>query len=206
MNPEYLLQFEEAKKFTKEMGLECPEFILEPELDFTAEDRLLLINAILYEVYTRSKLRIEDVAMKCFWISRDLQSFLKARFDLNSVVTSGYVHSNGLSFYRESKESIRERLNNPNHNSPIGFHTWLTLTNHLVLDLTMAPTLWIEQMSAGLEASVEDHKKIAWFDYRVTDRKFIYYEPVFLGYEYFNKVTVTPRLNFLFNGGDAKNE
>jgi len=197
MNSNYLTQFDEAIRFTKEMGLECPDFVLEPELDFTPEDRLLLVNAILYEVYTRSKLHIEDVALKCFLMSKELQTYLKTRFDLNSVVTSGYLYSTGVPIYHESKESIRERLINPNHDSPIRFHTWLTLTDHLVLDLTLAPTMYLEKVSAGIEASAENAMKMAWFDYRVSDKKFGCYEPVFLGYEYFTKITVKPRLFFV---------
>jgi hypothetical protein len=198
MNPEYLSQFDQAISFTREMGLNCPEFILEPELEFNQEDRECLINAILDEVYVKSKLRIEDVAMKCFWMSKDLKDFLKKRFDLNSVVTSGYLHSSGLTIYHESKESIRERLTNPNHNSPIQFHTWVTLTNHLVLDLTLPPTMWFEGASKGIRTNKENAKKMAWFDYRITDKKFAYYEPVFLGYDYFIKANVRPRLQFFF--------
>lgn len=202
MNLDYLTQFDDAIKFTEELGLQRPDFEFEPELDFTPRDRLHLINAILFEVYTKSKHRIEDVALKCFLMSKQLQSYLKSRFDLNSVVTSGYVYSTGVPIYHESKESIKERLINPSHNSPIRFHTWLTLTNHLVLDLTLAPTMWLEQRSAGIEASVENAKKMAWFDYRVLERRFGYYEPIFLGYEYFTKITVNPGLHFWFNNGD----
>jgi hypothetical protein len=202
MNAEYLFQFEQAQIFTKEMGLECPEFVLEPELDFTQRDREDLINAILYEVYTRSKLRVEDLASKCFWKSQELKSFLKERFDLNSVVTSGYLYSSGFTVYHEAKESIRERLTNHCRSDEIKFHTWVTLTNHLVLDLTLPPTMWMEQMAVGIQAPKEDAKKMAWYDYRITPKKICYYEPVFLGYEYFTKINVKPRLHLLFKDNE----
>lgn len=122
-NRNYVRNFDKSIDFTQSLGLECPSFTTVPEFSFSENDKQDLINAILHEVYIDSKMQVEDVALKCFWMSNLLQKFLKRRMDLDSIVTSGYLYANNLQLYYESKNSIKRRLKDDSYNHPVKFHT-----------------------------------------------------------------------------------
>jgi hypothetical protein len=190
----YFNNFKESVEFTQEMGLALPLFEINPDVSY---DVPFLSNYILNELYTHSKFQIEDVAQKCFLLSKHLQSFLKLRCNIPSIITSGCLFENGFQVYGEEKEKIKARLNSKGTFPPVKFHTWLTLKNFDVVDITYQPTLWYYYKIKGQEVNEEEFKKLIWFHSSKESGDSLCYKPMFLGYEYFEKVKIAYRLSFI---------
>jgi hypothetical protein len=155
-----------------------------------SDEKQKIIDIILYHFYEKKNLEIEDLTLKCFWISNILRDFLKEAFGINSIITTGNVYVNKLRVNYESYSSIRKRLLIADYIAPIKFHTWLTLDNLDVIDLTLAPNMWIDGIKNGSILNRKDYEKIVWNSTKKIDKKGIIYEPKIIGYEYFNKINV----------------
>lgn len=184
----YEYNFCKAISNTKKLGLKPIDDFENEEFRFSLEDREEIINIILHQVYSVEKLQIEDLALKCFLISNQLQIFLRKYFEIDSIITTGNIYINKLQIHYEKYSMLKQRLNNPNFNEQIKFHTWLTLKNLDVIDLTLAPNIWFDHKLSGTELKREDYEKIAWVETKDTNRKGVIYEPKILGYEYLEKI------------------
>lgn len=193
---DYKLNFKKAVKFTKEMNLSLPEIPEFKQAKLTTLYKQFLINDILTEIYGNNKLKIEDVALKCFWVSRQLQYYLKKEYDLDSIITSGTVYGKKRLIYHESKSEIKRRLSDSTYCDPAKFHTWLTLETYEVIDLVLPASMWLEFGRIN-EGSEEEAKKVAWFDPENSDTNGLFYKPVFIGYDYFKIADIRPKLHFI---------
>ncbi len=191
---DYLVNFKESVEFTKDMGLALPQFEINPDVSY---DVPLLSNYILHELYSHSKLQIEDVVQKCFLLSKQLQNFLKLRCNIPSIITSGSLFENGFQVYGEEKDKIRERLNLNVISPPVKFHTWLTLDNFDVVDITYPATLWYYYKTKDCDVDENEFKKIIWFHPFKDSCENLCYKPLFLGNEYFEKVKIAYRMSFI---------
>lgn len=195
---DYLENVENAFAFTEKLGLEVPNFNFDRNLVISNEEKQILINSIVDKIYNIDELNIEDVALKCYLMSKEIQSFLYDKFSINSLITNGYTYIRLNKVYRkfnfESKKSINKRLTDKNFNEPIKFHTWLTLINYDIIDVTFLPTFWAITDNSCF-SSYEEVKKILWSS-PSQNYSGISYKPIFVGYDYFNKVNINPKIHF----------
>jgi hypothetical protein len=191
---DYLKNFNEAIAFTKELSLPIPEIRQNQSIYY---DKVLLSDYILYELYTNSKFQLENVAQKCFFISKQLQDFFKIRCNIHSVITSGCLFENGFQIYGEEKQKIKERLDSNEIGPPVKFHTWLTLDNYDVVDITYPATIWFDMKIHNCEVNDSDFKKLVWYHPFSDSTENLCYKPLFIGNEYFERVKIAYRLGYL---------
>ncbi|MDP4208431.1 MAG: hypothetical protein Q8928_06415 [Bacteroidota bacterium] len=196
----YLNNFGEAIKFNQSLGLPIPNFTPKPGLVF---DKVAISNYVLHNLYLLSDLQLEDVAQKCFIYSKQLQDFLKERCNINSIITSGCLFENGFRLFGDEKGNIAERLKSDKVGPPVKFHTWLTLENYDVVDITYPASLWLDLKMHNCETSSdEDYKKLVWYSPLPANSEGLCYKPLFLGYDYFERVKIAFRLGFLIKQQD----
>jgi len=196
----YLQNFNEAIKFNQSLGLPIPNYTPKPSIVF---DKAAISNYVLHNLYLLSNLQLEDVAQKCFIYSKQLQDFLKIRCNINSIITSGCLFENGFRLFGDEKENIADRLNSNQAGPPVKFHTWLTLENYDVVDITYPASLWLDLKMHNREiTSDEDYKKLVWSHPIPRQTEGLCYKPIFLGYDYFEKVKIAFRLSYLIKQQD----
>ena len=196
---DYVANFNKAYEYTKELGLELPKFNIDVSLykDILDFDKALGHN-ITVELFEKSNLQLEDLVANCFPMSLQLQSYLGKR-GINSIITSGIVYDTTLNkaIFEEPKETIEYRLSNPSaeiHNPR--FHTWITLENLLVVDITLPATLWFTLLKLNKSIERKNFQGIICVSPETNYQQNSYcYKPLFLGYDYFNKVKITPQLD-----------
>ena len=191
---DYEYNFSKAISNTKNLGLKPINNFEIEKFSFSSEERQKIINIILHQIYSVDNLQIEDLALKCFLISNQLQAFLKKHFEIDSVITTGNIYMNRLQIHYEKYSVLKQRLNNPNFKKQIKFHTWLTLKNLDIIDLTLAPNLWLDFKMSGTELKREDYEKITWIEAKNIDRKGAVYEPKIIGYEYIERINKPVKL------------
>lgn len=191
---DYRYNFGKAIKNSQKIGLNDFDNFQIKEFQFTQEDKQNIINLILHQIYINQNYRIEDLALKCFIISNDLKDYLNENFGINSVITTGNVYVNKLRMNYEPYSVLIKRLTSKNYNTPIKFHTWLTLENLDIIDLTFAPNLWIDAAMSGTNLNRKDYEKIVWNTTNKIDKNGIIYEPKIIGYEYFEKINIPLKL------------
>jgi len=190
----YSYNFNKALKNTEKLGLAPISDFEINSIEFSFEKKQELINIILHQIYTVEKMNIEDLALKCFFISIQLQKFLKDNFKINSVLTTGNVYVNKLQIHYEEYSFLKERLKSKQFNDPIKFHSWLTLENLDVIDITLAPNMWIDSMISGTELRREDYEKIAWVQTKEVNKNGAVYEPKIVGKEYIERINTPKRV------------
>ena len=187
---DYRFNFEKAINNSRKIGLNKIDNFEIKQFQFTEEYKQDLINLILTQVYTIQNCKIEDLALKCCFVSKDLKDYLKENFGINSVITTGNVYVNKLQINYEPYSKLKKRLSNKNYNAPIKFHTWLTLENLDVIDLTFAPNMWLDAKMCGRNLNREDYEKIGWISINRVDKNGAVYEPKIVGSEYFKRINI----------------
>jgi hypothetical protein len=191
---DYSYNFNQALINTTKLGLAPISGFEINSIEFSSEKRQELINVILHKIYTIENMNIEDLALKCFFMSIQLQKFLKDNFEINSVLTTGNVYVNKLQIHYEDYSVLKKRLKNKQFDDPIKFHSWLTLENLDVIDITFAPNVWIDLVMSGAELRREDYEKIAWIQTKEVDKSGAIYEPKILGKEYVERINAPIRV------------
>lgn len=193
-NADYVHNFLKAVEFTKKLDLPLPSFRQDENLSFSKEERGELCNQILDEFYFARRFQLEDMALNCWARSKDLQQYLLEQHDLPSTITNGNVFAGSRQLFYESTKSIKYRLVDKLPQSPPRFHTWLTLPNFSVIDITFAPTLWLEFNLAGQRKPMNEHQRISWYDHWEVPREQLFYQPIFLGSDFFTRIKITPKV------------
>ncbi len=194
INVNYRKNFIKAERFTRTLGIEPPNFIYDPSFERTEGEKQEVANALTYYFYEYRKLNLENMAGLCMVRSHEIQDFLRDQFSVNTVITNGNVYDyNYHNTFSESKSAIKKRLFEKQL-TKIGFHTWLTLPNYEVIDVTIGPTMWA-QYDQSLSTE-EKYRSIVWTQ-PLTDRKPFIYKPQFLGYEYFKQIPIAAELRHI---------
>lgn len=168
------------------------------EIEFNPADKQEIIDLILYQIYEVDKLQIEDLALKCFLLSKDLKKFLEIKLGIKSYLTTGNVYLNKMHFHYESFSKMKKRIENNSFCGAINSHTWLTLENYDIIDATIAPNMWIEYLNSGLDLLKGDYKKILWFSTDIVNKKGMIYEPKIIGYKYFETIHLPVKIYNLY--------
>lgn len=193
-NADYVRNFSKAVEFTKKLRLDLPGFSQDESLSFSKDERDALCDQILDEFYAVRGYKLEDMAFNCWLRSKDLQQHLLERHNLPSTITSGNVFAGNRQLFYESTRSIKYRLADGSPQSPPQFHTWLTLPNFSVIDITFAPSIWFETRFAGQGRPSSEYQKMSWYNHWEIPKEQLFYQPIFLGYDFFNKVSIIPKV------------
>lgn len=131
--------------------------------------------------------------------------FLKQKYGIQPILTSGSLLRNGNVYIHQSKEEIAGLLRNGDSNVGLAkFHTWLTLANY-VLDITIMTTEWlIDETRGDYRYPCDKYCQIIALDYMSRKNKFFSYHPVFLGEDYFNHVRFIPKEHKVIFNPDPK--
>ena len=164
------------------------------KFSYLPEYKKFIINEILNQIYSVKRLQLEDLALKCSIVSKELQEFLKIQFDINSVVTIGNVYLNKLRYYHEPLSTLKERLTKNDFEKPFNAHVWLTLENGDIIDLTIGPSMWLEHKISGSEPDRNNFEKVYWISTQKFDKKLFVYKPLLIGYDYFEKINLPVKL------------
>lgn len=178
----------------KDLGLTYNQNFSINDFTFPQSDKEQITDYILKSVYNVSKYQLEDLTQKCFLVSHSLQSFLQKSLGIKSIVTTGNIYSHKMRINYEALKSLKRRLSDPSYMPPFKGHTWLTLENHDVIDLGFAPNMWLEKVSGGTIEPRENYQKIVWTDTEHKDRNALVYEPLIIGYNYFERIELPVRL------------
>lgn len=191
---DYSYNLEKALINTQRLGLkiDCLDF---QSFIFDLVGRENIINTLLYQIYNIDNLRLEDVALKCNIMSKLCQSYLKKTFNINSIITIGNVYVNKSHYYYEPLSILKIRIYNTDINTPFNSHVWLTLENKDILDITFPPNEAFRQIQSGEILNRNDWGKLVWTPTHTIDKRGIVYQPLLLGYEYFEKVNLVPRIH-----------
>lgn len=184
----YRFNMEAAFAFTKHMGLSIKDINIEKPL-IAIES---IIDCILEEFYIIRGETLIDFTNKCYQKSIEIQSFLLDKMKINSILTTGNVYKNGKQYYHENKDIISSRIKSSNEHPIPRFHTWLTIGDHIV-DFVLKPSEWYAEIKEGKIIKNENLYKVA-YRVHIANNLNPYYEPVFLGIDYFNKVRFKYRI------------
>jgi hypothetical protein len=191
---DYEQNLENAFSFTAKLGLNTPNFTLCKEKMYSRMEQSEISDAVVSALYYKNY-DLSDVALQCFVWSHKLQLFLKEVYNIESLLTSGFLFQNGYPVFSESKRNIKNRLSNQNICTPVKFHTWLTLDNLMVIDMTYLPSIWFRNLYKGAtHMKEEDYQKILWHNPLVLEDRSFCFKPIFVGHEYFEKVHVVPEV------------
>ncbi len=192
----YPLHFTNALNRSKRIDLQEYAKFEYKDFTFNEEQKAHIINDILTQLYEVNKYSIEDVALKCMFFSNELSKFLKDSYNLESYVTSGNVYVNKLRINYESLGSVYKRLRDKNYFPSIKFHCWLTLQNYDIIDITIVPNLFIEDLGRRTIAP-DAYQKVLWINKGKFDKKGVVYKPTIIGYDYFNKIKLPLNIQFI---------
>lgn len=151
---------------------------------------------ILNQIYAVQKLEIEDLALKCTWVSQALREFILKNYGLNSFVTTGNLYHSKLPINYEGFSTMKRRLRDQDFAPPCRSHTWLTLENLDIVDLTLGPNMAIVKLHLGNEIVRKDYEKLLWMKTRNFDKNGLVYEPKIIGSEYFKKINLPHTIYF----------
>lgn len=180
----YQSNIKKAFKNTEALGLKPCSSFEESSVVYDDGTRQVIINEIITYFYNEKKYNVGDIALKCFWVSQELQAFLKNRFNIVSHITTGNVYGAKLRINYESLTDLKKRLTH-SIQTPIKSHTWLTLENHTIIDLTIPANMYLEFNDPNFLY------KVGWVTIPFDKNSFVY-EPLIMGYEYFEKIKVKP--------------
>jgi len=184
----YKKNFKAAVRRSQNLGLFTNQSFSIQDMEFSISDKEQIVGLILEAVYDVGKFQLEDLAHKCFIVSNYLQKFLYQNLEINSVVTTGNLYNNRLQINYEPLKSLKRRLKDSLYTPIFKGHAWLTLENMDVIDLSIVPNMWLEGISLGELELRENYQKIVWTDTKHEDRKSLVYEPLIIGFEYFEKI------------------
>lgn len=191
---DYSHNFKKALINTEKLGLNQIDDFSRINSSYLPNYKQFIINEILNQVYSVKMLQLEDLALKCNLVSKELQEYLKIQFDINSVITIGNVYLDKLRKNYEPLSVLKKRLNNKDFDKPFSAHVWLTLENLDIIDLTIAPSIWLEKIMSGIEPDRSDFERVLWISTEKFSKKLYVYEPLLVGYEYFDKATLPIKL------------
>ena len=187
----YIRNFTDAQKYTSNLGLTIPKFNYDPEFELSDKDKKEIRGFFYHYFYERMSFNLEDLAFKCMRRSNEVKSLLKEVFNIDAVLTNGSVYQDYMNLFDEPKSKIEKRLHQECFET-IDSHTWLTLPNYDVIDITIMPTVWVQY---DRRSETEDNfKGLLWTNLQIDHKPFLY-KPVFLGFEYFEKVKIKPKIH-----------
>lgn len=191
-NTDYEKNLIQAQRYTDQLGLTPINFTYNPSFEQSTIVKKEVGEFLSQYFYTHKQLNLEHMAGRCMIRSREAQEVLKKHFNIDSIITNGWVCDfNYIDTFQESKSIIEKRLKRE-YLGTIGFHSWLTLPNYDVIDVTILPYIWFRD---DKKSSTESRYKGTLWSQPLIERKPFLYKPVFLGYEYFEKVPMVAELH-----------
>lgn len=189
---DYRRNFEKAILNTKKLGLELPEIPVFTESKYWKPYIQAMATRSTTEIYDIEGYSFLQLAKNCNLVSKGMQQFLFEEFGQNSTITCGNVYINKRYYYHESSRSIAKRITRGTC-GPIDFHVWLTLDTYEIFDFTLSASMYLNTQLRNAGITEERAKSVMVTDPDEQDfGMYIGYKPLFVGYDFFNKVKVKP--------------
>lgn len=187
----YCQLMSQAYTFTKELGLDTSD-IIPQTLPYSPEEISL---DVMSELLERRKVPIQDLGFNCITRSIEICHYLKERFSITPILTSGNLFRNNEVYFGTTTEDISLLVKNRTNCATAKFHTWLTISNYL-FDFTLMTTEWlIDEKTGEQRYHQRSYCQPICFNFITPPSSFCFrYEPLFLGQNFFQKVTFTPIL------------
>jgi hypothetical protein len=183
---DYERNLNKALSNTKSFGLSIENFEIDLRVNVDIDSLLNVANETIYFRYPR-----ELIAGRCHQMSMELSKAIKTKFNINSVVTSGYLICNkggdiSKVFY-EPLYFLRNRIGRKtNREFPI--HCWVTLPNMVIVDVTVLSTL---QTIGSSSHQTLDYRQSYFISGKIQSSKSEFcYQPIMVGNEFIESLNL----------------
>ena len=189
----YAQRLTEAYAFTKDKfgeKLNLSDIVI-PIKEYDIQSMNVLLSAIID--YLNSK-DLDEIAFNCSIVCIDIQNLLKEKFDVNAIVTSGYITRNNRKRYYVNRAEIIFQFGKSK--MYLKHHVWLTVGAYIV-----DPTLMASIFTINPDAfSINTFQKNGVIFYKHKDEKIRIendsygYMPLFVGKQYYAQTSYCSRL------------
>lgn len=189
----YSQRFTEAYQFTKDkfgQQLNLSDVVI-PTKEYDCQIMKVILATITDYLCSKG---VDNIAFHCSIVCVDIHNILKDKFDINAIVTSGYITINNKKrFYVDKAEIVFQFGRREIH---LKHHVWLTVGPYII-DPTLMSSIFIVNPNAF---AINTFQKNGVIFYKYKNEKIMIendsykYMPLFVGKQYYDHTTYCHRL------------
>lgn len=136
----YYKEIIKAALCTKRLGLDLPNFKLNPCLRYLTDDKVKELPEKIKASF--GLLRPSDISAQCIKINFEALPVINNWLQCQALFTLGWIDDGSVNGYFKFDENfIRDRLLSPRIEERVSVHAWITLPSMEIIDLTFPTTL-----------------------------------------------------------------